>query len=216
LYVNSFGGGTVHAIALTDAGSNGDPVLFGEVEAGKKGGEPPWGWDPWSEACQGLSNGDACVLIDQPGTCSGSGGGGLWCDAPDPFSAACDGLSSGDACTLAGESGTCDGWGGKVYCDNEAWWGFGGGFGGGLDGIAVDACDNVYVTEFEAGKVFRWTQDGLGPDLVAELPDYWIPNMDFGTGVGGWDATKLWVVTRDGDRVFGIDIGVPGRPLAHR
>ncbi len=212
LYVNSFGGGTVHSIKLDDEGASGDPVLFGEVDGGE-GNPPPWGWDPWAESCEGLELGDDCTLIDQPGTCAGWGGD-LYCDAQDPFVAACEGLSWGDECTLLDETGSCEDWGWGMQCSNPSWW-EGWGEGGGLDGIAVDVCGNVYVTEYVLGLVWRWGPEGEGPELVAELPSYWIPNMDFGMGYGGWDTDKLWVVDRDTSMIYGLDIGVVGRPLAH-
>jgi sugar lactone lactonase YvrE len=214
LYVNSFGGGTVHAITLTDDGSSGDPELFGEVDGDDDDDGPPWGDDPWTEGCEGQAEGDSCLVIDQTGTCQDWGGGWLYCDAPDPFEAACDGLSQGDECTLLTETGTCQDWGwGQVVCDNPAWWG--GGYSGGLDGIAVDGCGNVYVTEYTLGLIWRWTPEGEGPELVVELPSFWIPNMDFGMGYGGWDTDKLWVVDRESDTIYGLDIGIRGRPLAH-
>ncbi len=211
LYVNSFGGGTVHSIALTETGAASDPVLLGELDE-YSGTPPPWGNDPWLSSCDGLNSGDSCELIDQAGTCV-NWDGSLYCDAPDPFAAACASLSEGDSCTLLTESGTCSDWGWGLMCDNASWWG---GEGGGLDGMAVDGCGNVYVTEFGTGKIWRWSADGVGPDLVAEMPSYWIPNMDFGVGVGGWDTERMWVIDRDTDQIFGLDIGVPGRPLAHQ
>jgi hypothetical protein len=155
------------------------------------------------------------MLIDQPGVCI-SGGGQLYCDAPDPFLAACEGEAEGSACTLMGEVGVCQEWGFGPYCSNDAWWGGGGEVaGGGLDGIATDACGNVYVTEFTSGRVFRWTAAGEGPEMVVKLPSWWIPNMDFGSGLGGWDETYLWVNTRETDEMYGLDIGLPGRRAAH-
>jgi sugar lactone lactonase YvrE len=214
LYVGSFGGGTVHAIELDESGSVGEPVLFAEINGGGEATELPWGSDPWTDACDDLEQGDACTLIDQPGTCANWGGGQLYCDAPDPFEQACNGAQVGDPCTLLTETGTCEDWGWGLQCDNPAWW-EGWGEGGGLDGIAVDACGNVYVTEYVLGLVWRVTEAGAEPELVAELPSYWIPNMDFGMGYGGWDETRLWVVDRETNMIYGIDIGIRGRPLAH-
>ena len=210
LYVNSFGGGTVHKIPLDGDGAAGPPELFASV--GGPIEELPWGDDPWTESCEGLEDGDDCVLIDQPGTCTFFGEFG-YCDAPDPFVAACEGAQEGDPCTLMTETGWCEGFP-ELFCSNPSWTG-GWTEGGGLDGIAADACGNVYVTEYVVGRIWRWGPDGDGPDLVAELPAYWIPNMDFGVGVGGWDTTLLWVVERDGGNIHGLDIGVEGRPLAH-
>ncbi len=219
LYVGSFGGGTVHAIPLDDEGAAGPPVQFGDTFDFilKGGGGPPWGLDPWSAACEELDEGDDCVLIDQPGECIDLGGGFLQCQAPDPFEAACVGLTEGAECTLLDEAGLCEdfGFGFGLVCNNPAWWGGGDG-GGGLDGIAADLCGNVYVTEFTSGRIFRWTEEGGVPEIVVTLPNWWIPNMDFGPGVGGWDETKLWVNTRDSDQMYGLDIGLRGRPVAHR
>jgi sugar lactone lactonase YvrE len=214
VYVGSFGGGTVHSITLTEDGSEG-AVEFGDIaDFVLKGGKaPPWGLDPWSTACKGLDVRDECTLIDQPGTCIDLGGGFLQCEAPDPFTAACEGLNSGDECTLLEETGTCEDFGFDIACNNPDW--FGAQEGGGLDGIATDFCGNVYSTEFTTGRIFRWTAEGDGPEVVVTLPSWWIPNMDFGSGIGGWDETKLWVNTRDTDEMYGVDIGLPGRPLAH-
>ncbi len=115
LYVNSFGGGTVHSITVDDQGAWSDPVLLGTTN---------------------------------------DGGGG-----------------------------------------------------GGLDGMAVDACGNVYVTEYIAGFVWRFTPEGVR-EKVAELPSQWIPNMHWGSGIGGWDENILYVADRDEGRLFELDLGI--------
>jgi hypothetical protein len=71
------------------------------------------------------------------------------------------------------------------------------------------------LTEYTSSRVFRWTADGEGPEVVVTLPSWWIPNMDFGSGLGGWEETRLWVDTRDTDELDGLDIGLPGRRAAH-
>ncbi|MBL4632600.1 MAG: SMP-30/gluconolactonase/LRE family protein, partial [Kofleriaceae bacterium] len=82
-----------------------------------------------------------------------------------------------------------------------------GGQRGGLDGMAVDACGNVYVTEFEVGFIWRFTPEGLR-EKVIELPSFWIPNMHWGSGIGGWDETILYVMDRDEGRLFELDLGI--------
>lgn len=133
LYVGSFGGGTVHAIALDEDGEAGDVKLWARM------GEDSGGGDDWEDY------------------------------------------------------GT-----------------------DGLDGIATDACGNVYVTAFAAsgGNVFRFTGPGAEPELVADVPASWVPNLEFGNGVGPWEPTTLYVSSRDDDSVYALDIGVPGRPMA--
>jgi len=83
---------------------------------------------------------------------------------------------------------------------------------GGFDGINVDACGNVYITEFTTGKVYRVSPDGLQATEVADLPSFWIPNLRWGVGVGGWDEDTLYVADRDQGRIFAIEVGIPGKP----
>ncbi len=80
-------------------------------------------------------------------------------------------------------------------------------FGGDLDGMAVDACGNVYVTEWIEGVVWRFSPDGM-LEKVVTLPSQWIPNLHWGSGVGGWDKNILYVMDRDEGRVFELDLGI--------
>ena len=81
----------------------------------------------------------------------------------------------------------------------------------GYDGINVDACGNVYWTEYITGKVRRVTPDGSQVDLVANLPSSWIPNMRWGNDIDGWDSNLLYVSDRDQGRLFALDVGIPGK-----
>jgi gluconolactonase len=83
---------------------------------------------------------------------------------------------------------------------------------GGFDGINVDICGNVYITEFTTGHVYRISPDGLQTALVADLPSFWIPNLRWGLGDAGWDADTLYVADRDQGRLFAIEVGIPGKP----
>ncbi|MCC6622003.1 MAG: hypothetical protein IT385_12145 [Deltaproteobacteria bacterium] len=86
----------------------------------------------------------------------------------------------------------------------------GSGEGGGLDGLNVDACGTVYVTEYILGRVWR-KRDGHPVEIAATLPSQWIPNMHWGSGVGGWSTTTLYVADRDLGRMFGLVIGREGK-----
>ncbi len=80
---------------------------------------------------------------------------------------------------------------------------------GGLDGLTVDACGNVYVTEFEVGLVWRFgPSGGDAPQLVFDADSAWIPNMHWGVGIGGWDDKTLYVMDRDSGRLFAAELGV--------
>jgi sugar lactone lactonase YvrE len=88
-----------------------------------------------------------------------------------------------------------------------------GGEAAGLDGVATDVCGNVYVTEFSVAKIWRITPDGkskLAVDLGTLAQASWIPNLHFGSGVGGWDRKTLYVMSLDAPRVFALKVGVPG------
>ncbi len=127
LYVNSFGGGTVHKITVDGNGDWSAPELLGRVPKSTGGGGLPSGGFP--------------------------------------------------------------------------------GAGGGLDALTVDECGNVYVTEYELGIIWRFSPEGVR-EKVVELPSFWIPNMHWGSGVGGWDENILYVMDRELGRLFELDLGV--------
>lgn len=89
--------------------------------------------------------------------------------------------------------------------------------GGALDGMAVDECGNVYVCEFVAGTVWRITPDGVSLTPLVELGEdsTWIPNMQWGSGLGGWDSETLYVLDISMDRVFAVPVGVGDKPRAY-
>jgi len=87
--------------------------------------------------------------------------------------------------------------------------------GGGLDGMAVDACGNVYVDEYGPGIVWRIPPDGESIELLVDLPSGWIPNMQFGSGFGGWDPYTLYVITIGGSEVYEVPVEVPDKPRGY-
>jgi sugar lactone lactonase YvrE len=86
-----------------------------------------------------------------------------------------------------------------------------------LDGMAVDACGNVYVSGFDSGQVYRVAPDGGSPQLVADLSDLSlsIPNMQWGSGTGGWDPSMLYVIDQRQDQVYELHVRVRGKRAAH-
>ena len=85
------------------------------------------------------------------------------------------------------------------------------GGGWGLDPINVDACGWVYVGEYTTGNIWRVSPDATQIDLMIQLPAFWIPNMHWGSGIGGWDEKTLWVIERQTHQVFGLAIGKLGK-----
>jgi sugar lactone lactonase YvrE len=86
-----------------------------------------------------------------------------------------------------------------------------GAFHGSLDGLEIDACGYVYVTEYLVGTVWRFTPDGSQAEELFSPDSTWIPNLHFGEGLGGWDDHSLYVMDRDQGRVFEVQLDVEGK-----
>lgn len=168
------------------------------------------------EACEGVSSGGSCTTGGVTGSCSVGFDGVAVCLTSldqDKMISACDSISNGEACTASIASGVykswctdLSGWGvSDRGCKLPAWKVNGSG-GDGLDGINADECNNVYVTEFVTGYVYRIRPSGV-VHMAATLPSYWIPNMRWGNDVGGWDSQRLYVSDREQGRLFAIDVG---------
>jgi hypothetical protein len=84
---------------------------------------------------------------------------------------------------------------------------------GALDGMAVDACGNVYVDEYVAAIVWRISPDGLDRQQAVDLSSEttWIPNMQWGSGVGGWETETLYVLDIAADIMYEVPLGVPDK-----
>ncbi len=84
----------------------------------------------------------------------------------------------------------------------------------GLDGLNVDECGNVYVTEYVEGIVWKIdpTAKKFEPQEVASLPSYWIPNLHWGRGIGEFDDDLLYVADREQGRLFALDVGAKSTP----
>jgi sugar lactone lactonase YvrE len=179
--------------------------------------------------CEGKSKDGDCQIevagslftgFCQTNNYTGGGSDVLECNIDD--NPICEGLDAGDPCVKLTYGypyfGTCSN---GLRCNGEPPSGGGGGGGGGdtngsawgLDGLNVDACGYVYVTEYVDGVVWRINPDGTGLGKAAVLPSGWIPNMHWGTGIGGWDPTILYVSDRDEGRLFALEIGKPGKEV---
>jgi sugar lactone lactonase YvrE len=225
LYVGSFGTGIVYAVDFDDAGVASAPRIFAMTPnaPGPGGGFPPY--EDMVASCMNKMMDEPCSLayFEDRGfmpTCLQDFDGTLVCYAPEAFPdpvTPCQMKQQGEACSVAWEGtdypGMCfdDGFG-FLYCVTEEWVGPGGN--GGLDGMAVDACGYVYVTEYVLGVVWRISPDGTQVEMVFDPPTEWVPNMSFGTGMGGWDYLSLYVIDRAPNIVYEIPLGIPGKPRA--
>jgi hypothetical protein len=97
--------------------------------------------------------------------------------------------------------------GGRGSCDEEVCVVHAGP--GGIDGLGVDACGNVYASEYITGRVWRVSAGGE-VELLATLPSVWIPNIKWGRDVGGFSSEVMYVADRDQSRLFGLQVGVSG------
>lgn len=82
---------------------------------------------------------------------------------------------------------------------------------GWLDGLAVDACDNIYVADFDASQILRISSGGAETTMIIDGDLTYMPNMQWGSGIGGWDANKLYIPDGQRKLVYEVDIGVPSK-----
>ena len=170
------------------------------------------------DACMGMHDSEACsAVIDSTtytGVCVGTSIEGLpmailTCVGSEYV--ACDGKAADDACAYLYYSGlaagTCDDSFGALYCTAGSAEGH-----LNLDGVEVDACGNIYVTEYVAGILWRISPDGAKIEDIAHLRALWIPNLHWGNGQGGFRSDRLYVQNRDDGSLFELDVGVEGKP----
>jgi len=224
-------GNDANAINTCKGGAPGDPCYTTDGSGGHCGdvlisGQyqclPETGFDPLVDACDRLVENDTCRIklsgVPYGGTCTSSFGT-LTCDIDQSLSAPCFHAFAGKSCLSfqfgAPFFGTCTDAASippelgypptGLFCiENQS------GQGGGLDGLNVDACGTVYVTEYILGRVWRKKIGGQA-EVAVELPAQWIPNMHWGSGLGGWDDSMLFVADRDEGRMFGLSIGRKGK-----
>lgn len=82
-----------------------------------------------------------------------------------------------------------------------------------LDGMTVDECDNLYVVEM-LGTIWRVSADGTMEVAVSLPPKALYSALNFGSGIGGWEADHLYIMSLIGG-VYEVDMGVQGKPLPH-
>lgn len=89
-----------------------------------------------------------------------------------------------------------------------------------LDGMGVDACGNLYVCDYTAEgatQVFRISPDGTERTIIIESEysgEYgvrYLPNLDWGSGIGGWDTHTIYIPNGWEHSVYYVDIGVPAK-----
>jgi hypothetical protein len=79
------------------------------------------------------------------------------------------------------------------------------------DGMAVDACGNVYVADYGESTIYRISADASDTRVIVNGGGSYQPNFDWGSGVGGWDPHKLYIVGV-GEGLWEVDLGVDSKP----
>ena len=77
------------------------------------------------------------------------------------------------------------------------------------DGIGVDSCGDVYVTDFSTKRLYRITPDGE-PSILKQWTDTsYGHGLEWGSGVGGFRSDALYMPQPfDGDTVVEVVVGV--------
>ena len=91
---------------------------------------------------------------------------------------------------------------------------------GWLDGLAVDACGNVYVCDYGWDgdtDIYRISPDGLTVTrIIRGLPGAqnarYLPNLQWGSGLGGWSETAIYMPDGWDHSVYEVELGVPSKP----
>jgi sugar lactone lactonase YvrE len=88
---------------------------------------------------------------------------------------------------------------------------------GWLDGMGVDACGNVYIADYGATIIYRISPDGQTntPIVNGSSLGAYLPNLDWGSGIGGWDTESIYLPNGWQKGVFEVDLGVPSKPLPY-
>ena len=82
------------------------------------------------------------------------------------------------------------------------------------DGMVMDACGNAYVTQFFPPAIVRVRTDGTVEPFIVLPVGQTIVAANFGTGVGGWGKTHLFLSDLD-DGMLEYDVGVYGKWEPH-
>ena len=96
-----------------------------------------------------------------------------------------------------------------------AWASFGTGW---HDGMGTDACGNIYVADYYQTAIYRVSPDGKNAVKIIDgsnIDGAYLPNLQWGSGVGGWDKMKIYLPDGWNKGVFEVDLGVPGAPIPY-
>jgi len=85
---------------------------------------------------------------------------------------------------------------------------------GWLDGMATDACGNVYICDYGQTVIYRISPDGKSKTKIIDgsnISNAYLPNLQWGSGIGGWDPLSVYIPDGWNKGVFEAVLGVPGK-----
>jgi hypothetical protein len=83
--------------------------------------------------------------------------------------------------------------------------------GPGPDGMATDACGNIYVADHSSSSLRRVSPTGQ-VQVVANLNNGPTSSVGFGSGQHGWDARTLYTVNADHGGMYELKVGIGAAP----
>ncbi|MFT5683648.1 MAG: streptogramin lyase, partial [Myxococcota bacterium] len=79
------------------------------------------------------------------------------------------------------------------------------------DGIALDVCGNLYVTDYLTRGIYRIATDGTVTTLLNNLGNDHGHGAAWGSGIGGWKEMALYLpLPYNNNNVMELGLGVPG------
>ena len=85
--------------------------------------------------------------------------------------------------------------------------------GGELLGMGVDRCGNVYALH-DGQRLLRFDAETAAPETLMDLQAYgWMTNLQWGSGLGGWQSTAIYITDRNASApvYYEVDVGVPSK-----
>ena len=83
-----------------------------------------------------------------------------------------------------------------------------------LDGMAVDECDNLYAVDM-FGVIWRISAEGEVEAVITLEAVELYSAINFGSGIGGWKADHLYIMSLGQTGVLEVEMGVQGKPVPH-
>lgn len=88
-----------------------------------------------------------------------------------------------------------------------------------IDSLGVDACGNLYLTEFQTRSLYGVPAGGGAAVLLsswgaADQQDQYGHGFAWGAGVGGWSETSIYLAQPYADNgVIELELGIESKPM---